>query len=71
MAPNQRDPGKKPLKVYLTREQHLKFSKLAASKGSNMTELVMKYVESSTKHIMLTEDDINLIEGEKNEGHKY
>ena len=71
MVPNQRDLGKKPLKVYLTREQHLKFSKLATSKGSNMTELVMKYVEKSTKHIMLTEDDIKLIEVEINKRNKY
>lgn len=71
MAPNQRHPSKKPLKVYLTRLQHFKFSKFAASERVSMSELIMQYVERATKHIELTQAEKKLIEEETNRRNRY
>lgn len=71
MAPSQRDPEKKPLKVYLTRELHLMFSKLAEKQGRTMSELLLQHVISATKNIRLTAEDYEKIANELKKGNKY
>lgn len=71
MSPNQRDPEKKPLKVYLSRELHVKFSKLAASRGCSMSNLLLQHVLEATKGIQLTADDYEQIAREIRNASKY
>ena len=71
MAPSQRDIEKKPLKVYLTRELHLKFSRLAEKRGCNMSDLLIQFVIEATKDIKLTAEDYERIADEIRRGNKY
>lgn len=71
MSPNQRNPEKKPLKVYLSRELHMKFSKLAAQRGCSMSDLLLQYVLESTKNIQLTAEDYEQIAQEMRNAVKY
>lgn len=71
MSPSQRDKDKKPLKVYLSRELHLKFSRLAEQRGCTMSELLCQYVLQATKHIKLTADDYAAIAEDIRKNIKY
>lgn len=71
MAPNQRDPEKKALKFYLTRELHLKLSRLAEMRGCSMTDLLTQFVLKETANIRLTPEDYEYIANEIRRGAKY
>jgi hypothetical protein len=71
MPPSQRHSEKKPLKVYLTRELHLKFQRLAESRGCTMSDLLFQYVHKETKNIELTAADYEQIAAELRAGNKY
>lgn len=71
MSPSSRDPEKKPLKFYLTQELHLKFKRLAESRGCSMTELLLQFVIRETKNIQLTAEDYENIAAQLRQNNKY
>lgn len=71
MSPSQRDKEKKPLKVYLTRELHLKFSRLAEQRGCKMSDMLYQFVLKETKKIKLTSEDYAAIAAEIRRNVKY
>lgn len=71
MSPSQRDKDKKPLKVYLSRELHLKFSRLAEQRGCSMSDLLLQFVLEATKTIKLTADDYAAIADDIRRNYKY
>lgn len=71
MSPSQRNKEKKPLKVYLSRELHLKFSRLAEQRGCSMSDLLYQYVLEATKNIKLTAEDYAAIAEDIRRNVKY
>ena len=71
MSPSQRHKEKKPLKVYLSRELHLKFARLAEQRGCNMSTLLYQFVLEATKAIELTAEDYANIAREIEQNYKY
>lgn len=71
MSPNQRNKEKKPLKVYLPRELHLKFSRLAEQHGCNMSDLLYQYILNATRNIKLTVADYASISDDIQRNVKY
>ncbi len=71
MAPSQRDIKKKPLKAYLPRELHLKFSRLAEKRGCKMSDILLQFITEATKDIKLTAEDYERIADDICKGNKY
>lgn len=71
MAPNQRDPEKRAIKFYVTRELHLKLQQLAALRCCTMTDLLTQFVIKETSSIKLTPEDYERIAREIRLGNKY
>lgn len=71
MAPNQRDPEKRAIKFFLSRELHLKLQQLAALRQSTMTDLLTQFVMKETSNIQLTAEDYERIAREIRQGNKY
>lgn len=71
MSPSQRAKDQKPLKVYLSRELHLKFSRLAEQRGTSMSQLLYQFVLKETKKIELTAEDYAAIAAEIRRNVKY
>lgn len=71
MSPSQRKEDKKPLKVYVSQETHLKFSRLAEKRGCTMSNLLLQFILDQTKDIKLTAEDYEQIAADIRKGNKY
>lgn len=71
MSPSQRKEDKRPLKVYVSQETHLKFSRLAERRGCTMSNLLLQFVLDQTKDIKLTAEDYERIAANIRKGNKY
>ncbi len=59
--PNQHDPAKRSLAIYLTRERYYQVKKLAAKHDISMSKLLGIMIEREVRNIELTPEDYEQI----------
>ena len=62
---NQRDKNKKLLGVYIDRETHIRLTKLARQKKTNIADLCRSHVERMVEKVIITPDDRKRIKEER------
>ena len=62
--PNQHDPRKRSLAVYISRERYYQVKRLAAREGISMSRLLEILVEQAVRDIELTPEDYEQIASE-------
>lgn len=59
--PNQHDPRKRSLAVYISRERYYQVKRLAKREGISMSRLLEILVEKAVRNIILTPEDYEQI----------
>jgi len=62
---NQRDKNKKLLGVYIDRETHIRLTKLARQKKTNIADLCRTHVERMVEKVTITPEDRKRIKEER------